>query len=41
MGNLAGAYSTTAAGGIAAFQDRVAMQQFFAAGISASMSPRR
>jgi sugar/nucleoside kinase (ribokinase family) len=41
MGNLAGAYSTTAAGGIAAFQDRVAMQQFFAAGISASISPRR
>jgi len=29
-GNLAGAYSTTAIGGVAAFQDRDAMQQFFA-----------
>jgi sugar/nucleoside kinase (ribokinase family) len=29
-GNLAGAYSTTAIGGVAAFQNRAAMQQFFA-----------
>ncbi|HMD22347.1 MAG TPA: PfkB family carbohydrate kinase, partial [Alloacidobacterium sp.] len=29
-GNLAGAYSTTAIGGVAAFQDRKAMQQFLA-----------
>jgi sugar/nucleoside kinase (ribokinase family) len=29
-GNLAGAYSTTAAGGVAAFQCREAMQQFLA-----------
>jgi sugar/nucleoside kinase (ribokinase family) len=29
-GNLAGAYSTTAIGGVAAFQNRVAMQQFMA-----------
>jgi len=29
-GNLAGAYSTTAVGGVAAFQNREAMQQFFA-----------
>jgi sugar/nucleoside kinase (ribokinase family) len=28
-GNLAGAYSTTAIGGVAAFQNRTAMQQFF------------
>jgi sugar/nucleoside kinase (ribokinase family) len=30
-GNLAGAYSTTAIGGVAAFQNRAVMQQFFAA----------
>jgi len=30
FGNLAGAYSTTAIGGVAAFRDRDTMQQFFA-----------
>lgn len=30
-GNLAGAYSTTRAGGVAAFQDRTAQEEFFAA----------
>jgi hypothetical protein len=29
-GNLAGAYSTTAAGGVAAFRDREGMREFFA-----------
>ena len=29
FGNLAGAYSTQAAGGVAAFQDKTAMEQFF------------